>query len=165
VPRHFERARAVGEELAAQGVKFVFRDQLAGGRNLPPGEADCLMVNTTGELRHFYAHATVVFVGKSLTAEGGQNPIEPAALGRAMVFGPNMQNFTAIAEEFVAAQGAVQVADAAALQRELAALLAEPARREELGRKGLEVVRRNQGGIERTARLILSRLAKGGSQQ
>ena len=45
------------------------------------GKAECLLVNTTGELRFFYEHATVVFVGKSLTAVGGQNPIEPGAVG------------------------------------------------------------------------------------
>ena len=57
-------------------------------------------MNTTGELRFFYEHATVVFVGKSLTAIGGQNPIEPGALGKAMVFGPNMQNFADVDAEF-----------------------------------------------------------------
>ncbi len=62
---------------------------------------DCLLVNTTGELKFFYEPATVVFVGKSLTAIGGQNPIEPGALGKAIVFGPNMQNFADITRAFL----------------------------------------------------------------
>ena len=73
---------------------------------------DCLIVNTTGELKHFYEHATVIFIGKSLLAEGGQNPIEAGALGKAMVFGPNMQNFAEIVRSFVAQKAAIQVRDA-----------------------------------------------------
>ena len=51
-------------------------------------------------------------MGKSLTAEGGKNPIEPGALGKAMVFGPNMQNFAEVAGSLVQQNGAVQVRDA-----------------------------------------------------
>ena len=77
VPRHFERGREVGRELQARGVRFAYRNELTASTQYPPDEIECLLVNTTGELRHFYEHATVIFVGKSLTAQGGQNPIEP----------------------------------------------------------------------------------------
>src|SRR5438309_1947017 len=76
-----------------------------------PNELQALLVNTTGELKYFYEHAAVIFVGKSLKAEGGQNPIEPGALGKPVVFGPNMQNFEAIAQSFVSQNAAVQVRD------------------------------------------------------
>ena len=122
---------------------------------------DCLLVNTTGELKYFYEHATVIFVGKSLTAEGGQNPIEPGALGKAMVFGPNMQNFADVVRNFLAQDGAVQVRDAAELEKALADLLAEPARREQLGRNALKVVRENLGAIERTVDMIIEHLDDG----
>ena len=108
---------------------------------------DCLLVNTTGELRFFYEPATVVFVGKSLTAIGGQNPIEPGALGKAMVFGPNMQNFADITRNFVKRDAAVQVADAEDLETALADLLANEARRAELGRNALKVVAENLGAL------------------
>ena len=97
VPRHFERSREVGRRTGTPGLKFVYRNEVTASAQFPAGEVDCLLVNTTGELRYFYEHATVIFVGKSLTAEGGQNPIEPGALGKPMVFGPNMQNFAEIA--------------------------------------------------------------------
>ena len=87
VPRHFERCHELGRKLRERGVKMVYRSQIAPATRFGDGEVECLLVNTTGELRYFYEHATVVFVGKSLTATGGQNPIEPGALGRAMVFG------------------------------------------------------------------------------
>src|SRR5208337_957872 len=132
VPRHFERCREVGQKLRARGVNFFWRSEFSGRTNLSAGDLECLLVNTTGELRFFYEHATLVFVGKSLTAVGGQNPIEPGAAGKAMVFGPNMQNFTDIARNFIARNAAVQVADAEALETVIGELLADGTRREEL---------------------------------
>ncbi len=161
VPRHFERGREVGRELDARGVKFVYRNEVTHSTQLPPGQVECLLVNTTGELRYFYEHATVIFVGKSLTVQGGQNPIEPGALGKAMVFGPNMQNFPEVVPGFLAQGGAVQVRDADELERVLGDLLSDPARREQLGRRALEVVRENLGAIERTVDMIVKHLEGG----
>ena len=155
VPRHFERCRELGQKLRARDVKFFWRSEFSQKTNFGEGELECLLVNSTGELRFFYEHATVVFIGKSLTAVGGQNPIEPGALGKAMVFGPNMQNFADAARSFVAQNGAVQVSDAAALERAVAGLLADEARRAELGRNALKVVGENLGALERTVEMIL----------
>jgi len=107
VPRHFERGKEVGRVLSSTGVKFAYRSELSVNSRYKPGDVDCLLVNTTGELKYFYEHASVIFVGKSLTAEGGQNPIEPGALARPVIFGPNMQNFEAVAKALVDAQGAL----------------------------------------------------------
>lgn len=158
VPRHFERCRGVGRELEARGVKFAYRSELTAHTQHRAGELGCLLVNTTGELRYFYEHATVIFVGKSLTAEGGQNPIEPGALGKAMIFGPNMQNFADVARSFVTQAGAEQVKDAAELEARLAALLADEARRTQLGQNAVKVVRENLGAIERTVDMIVEQL-------
>jgi 3-deoxy-D-manno-octulosonic-acid transferase len=84
VPRHFERAKAVMELLDSTRLKIARRTQLESVQERP----DVLLVDTTGELNAFYEVATVVFIGKSLTAQGGQNPIEPAALGKPIIFGP-----------------------------------------------------------------------------
>jgi 3-deoxy-D-manno-octulosonic-acid transferase len=159
VPRHFERSREVGRELEARGVKFAYRSEILSQEELAPGEIDCLIVNTTGELKYFYEHATIIFVGKSLTAEGGQNPIEPGALGKAMVFGPNMQNFAEVARGFLQQDGAVQVRDAAELEKALGDLLGDEARRAKLGRNALKVVHENLGAIERTVDMIVERLS------
>ena len=158
VPRHFERSRGVGRELEARGLKFAYRSELTAHTQHPEGALGCLVVNTTGELRYFYEHATVIFVGKSLTAEGGQNPIEPGALGKAMIFGPNMQNFADVARSFVTQGGAEQVKDAAELEARLAALLADEPRRAQLGRNAVKVVRENLGAIERTVDMIVEQL-------
>lgn len=161
VPRHFERAREVGRELSALGLNFAYRNELRADACHPPRSFDCLIVNTTGELKHFYEHATVVFVGKSLAAQGGQNPIEPAALGKPVVFGPNMQNFAEAARAFVHGKGARQVKDAAALEQTLGELLDDAQLREELGRRARDIVRQNEGAIHRTADMILQCLDPG----
>jgi 3-deoxy-D-manno-octulosonic-acid transferase len=161
VPRHFERSRDVGRELEARGLRFVYRNELSSATQFAPGEIDCLLVNTTGELRHFYEHATVIFVGKSLGAQGGQNPIEPGALGKAMVFGPHMQNFSEVSRSFLQQGGAVQVRSAAELEETLGELLADESRREQLGRNALKVVQENLGAIERTVDMIIKELEDG----
>ena len=162
VPRHFERCKDLGQKLRSRGVKFVYRNEIFPALKLGPNEVDCLLVNTTGELKFFYEPASVVFVGKSLTALGGQNPVEPGAQGKAIVFGPNMQNFTDITRTFLAKNAAVQVPNAEELERTLAELLANPARRSELGRHALEVVAENLGAVERTVEMMLPYLAQRG---
>jgi 3-deoxy-D-manno-octulosonic-acid transferase len=158
VPRHFERGKEVGKELSDRGIKFAYRTEIGATTQFKAGEVQCLLVNTTGELKYFYEPASVIFVGKSLTAEGGQNPIEPGALGKAMVFGPNMQNFKAIAAAFVGNNGAVQVRDATELQKAFESLLADADRRLELGRNALKVVKDNLGSIDRTVDMIVKHL-------
>lgn len=158
VPRHCERGKEVGRELTARGLKFVYRSEVTANREFAPGSVECLLVNTTGELKYFYEQAAVIFVGKSLTAQGGQNPIEPGALGKAMIFGPQMQNFAAIAASFVAQQGARQVRDAVELEKALAELLADEKLRRELGQNAVKVVEQNKGAIERTVDMIVQHL-------
>lgn len=155
VPRHQERGKEASRDLDAAGVRHVLRGNITASTLHPAGDIQALLVNTTGELKYFYEQATVVFVGKSLTALGGQNPIEPASMGRAVVYGPHMENFEPIATEFAQEQAAMRVADEAGLENALLTLLKDPALREEMGARARQVVRRNQGSIERTADLIL----------
>jgi len=162
VPRHFERCKDIGQTLKARGVKFAFRSEIFAGTHLPPAGLDCLLVNSTGELKFFYEPATVVFVGKSLTAIGGQNPVEPAAQGKAVVFGPNMQNFTDITRSLLRQNAAVQVNSPEELERALGELLADAPRRAALGRAALALVAENLGAVERTVEMILPHLERRG---
>jgi len=158
VPRHFERGKEAGNDVAAQGVRFAYRKDITHQTQFKTGEVDCLVVNTTGELKHFYEHAAAVFVGKSLTAEGGQNPIEPAALGKPMVFGPNMQNFEVIARAFVDQGGAIEVQSAGELEAAFTLLLSDSEKAASYGRNALQVVRQNFGAIEKTVEMIVAQL-------
>ena len=147
VPRHFERASAVLEQLKSTKLKVARRTAMEAA----PENPDVLLVDSTGELKSFFAMATVVFMGKSLTAQGGQNPIEPAAAGRAIVFGPFMQNFRAVVGELLAAKGALQVVDETELAAKIPVLLGNLELREALGAVARGVVEANKGASQRTA--------------
>ncbi|MEJ0090793.1 MAG: 3-deoxy-D-manno-octulosonic acid transferase [Limisphaerales bacterium] len=157
-PRHFERCRELGQKLRARGVKLFSRSEFSSRTNLRSGEVECLLVDTTGELKSFYEPATVVFVGKSLTAMGGQNPIEPGALGKAVVLGPNMQNFEDVTRIFLKQNAMIQAGNAVELEKEIYGLLADEKRRSELGRNALKVVKQNLGALDRTIEIILEQL-------
>lgn len=154
VPRHFERTKEVEDVLKNLGMSYVLRTEIENNPKTaaPP---ECLLVNTTGELRDFYRCATVVFVGKSLTAKGGQNPIEPAALGKPIIFGPNMQNFSAIARAFVENNAAIQVSNIDELEKTVDTLLGDAEQRAQLGENAIKVIQKNSGAVERTVEMIV----------
>ncbi|HEX4084534.1 MAG TPA: glycosyltransferase N-terminal domain-containing protein [Chthoniobacteraceae bacterium] len=153
VPRHVERANEAAAEITEAGLDFALRSA-ESERTIPPG---CLLVNTTGELRAWYELATVVYIGKSLSpaAVGGQNPIEPVFAGKPVLFGPHMENFRAVVSRLVDEKAAIQAPGEAALEAAIGALLRDPAQRETLARRALEIVSAHQGATERTARLAL----------
>lgn len=161
VPRHFERAGDAGRQLDGLGVKFVYRSEVTPETRRPSGDLHCLLVDTTGELKYFYEHASLVFVGKSLAARGGQNPIEPAAFGRAVVLGPNMQNFPDVTRILLTGGGAIQVGDAVGLEQTIRELLGDDARRRQIGANGRRIVVENQGATARTAEMIVRKLDGG----
>jgi 3-deoxy-D-manno-octulosonic-acid transferase len=136
-------------------LKYVYRSEVSFAATPEPGSSDCLLVNSTGELRQFYPHATVVFVGKSLAGRGGQNPIEPAEAGRAIVFGPHMQNFPDIAARLVEAEAAIQVEDEKGLEATFDRLFADESLRSRLGANASKVVETNRGALGRTVEMLL----------
>jgi len=153
-PRHVERTREIEAQMRRLSLTTARRSQGQG-----PAPLDCLLLDTTGELRDWYAIATIVFIGKSLTARGGQNPVEAIVADRPVVFGPQMENFAALARSLVTSGGALQPDDAASLAKMLADLLREPGARERLASQARKVLDPHRGATERTARL-LEKLAK-----
>jgi 3-deoxy-D-manno-octulosonic-acid transferase len=156
VPRHAERRDEVLEEIRRRGMTVVQRSRFPDDAPPPGSRPDVLLVDTTGELRGFYAAADVVFVGKSLTQTGGQNPIEPAKDGKPVVVGPHMENFPAIAQDFLEAGAYAQAKDAAELNVLLRQLLDDRAARERLGRAAAELVARKAGATRLMADRVLS---------
>ena len=116
-----------------------------------------VVLDTIGELAALFDVATVVFVGGSLVKAGGHNILEPAAHGKAVVFGPHMENFADIARTFVDQHGAVQVRSAGELAETLVALLDDPVRRATLGASARAIVEANRGATARTL-AVLARL-------
>ena len=131
VPRHAARGDTIAAELATLGLSVARR-----GKGAAPRPDDAVFLgDTMGEMGLYLALAPSVFVGKSLLHEGGHNPREPALLGRAVLFGPHMENFAAAAAALQQAGGAVTVADEAALAAQLRRLLDSPAIAREMGER------------------------------
>lgn len=151
VPRHFERSGEVVLKLQSLGLRVARRMQ-----NGDVAPADVLVVDTTGELRDWYSCATVAFVGKSLTARGGQNPAEPVSAGVPVVFGPNMSNFATLAAQFVRTGGAFEVQDEESLGRVVSQLLGSPDLRAETAAKASACLDFHQGATRRTCEVLRS---------
>ncbi|MBP2230161.1 3-deoxy-D-manno-octulosonic-acid transferase [Azospirillum agricola] len=111
VPRHAHRGEAIADLMRARGLTVARR---AGGV-LPRPEDSVYVADTMGELGLFYRAAPVVCMGGSFIPHGGQNPVEPAQLGCAVLYGPHMFNFGEITHKLEAAGGALPVADGPAL--------------------------------------------------
>ncbi|MEY2572312.1 MAG: 3-deoxy-D-manno-octulosonic-acid transferase [Verrucomicrobiota bacterium] len=151
-PRHVERVGEIRTRLERLGLNVCLRSE-AG--NKCPAQPDCLLLDTTGELQHWYAVATIVFVGKSLTARGGQNPVEPILAGKPVLFGPHMENFSALAQALIVNRAAVQVRDPNSLQEQIAWLLRDREAAFKLVANALEVLARHTGATERTAAIVM----------
>lgn len=149
-PRHPERFSEVEQIMALAGFKVVRRSCIREASY--PYEA--ILLDTIGELSNIYAAATIVFVGGSLVPTGGHNPLEPAAWGKPVLFGPHMENFLEIAERLLSGGGAVQVNNEAELAKQARALLENRGLYEQMGGKALAVVRANLGATQAVIKVV-----------
>ncbi len=144
-PRHIERTGDVEEAVKRFGFLPI---RLSGSLPLGIGPK-VYILDTIGRLTDFYSIASIVFIGGSLIKHGGQNPIEPAAYGKPVIFGCHMFNFKNVAEAFLAKGAAIRVDDGAELGPVLYNLFADNNKRLELGRAAKAVVIENQGATEK----------------
>jgi 3-deoxy-D-manno-octulosonic-acid transferase len=150
-PRHVERAGEVFRTLEHLDLQVARRSTISSNG----ADFDCLVIDTTGELRNWYSVATVVFIGKSLIAHGGQNPVEAILAAKPVTFGPHMENFIALTNRLVKESGAIQVNSAEELRRAMIDLLGDSELRERLVRNARAVVDVHHGATARTAALII----------
>jgi 3-deoxy-D-manno-octulosonic-acid transferase len=171
VPRHPERFQAVARLLDQSGLRWQRRSEFVG-QAVPDTRINCqakpdprdsqplqqrpriLLVDVVGELGAWWGTARIAFVGGSFGRRGGQNMIEPAAYGAAVSFGPNTWNFKDIVAALLAANAAVQLADAAALENFVRRCLEQPQYAGELGRRAQALVQTQLGATERTRQLL-----------
>lgn len=150
VPRHAERRGEIETLLAASGLRHHFRS-----RGAAAGEADVAVADTTGELARLLALGEIVFVGKTLPPHTeGQTPVEAAARGKAVVFGPGTANFRVIARELIEAGAARRVENLAELISATRELAGDATARAKAGAAGTRWHAGNRGASERTSRLI-----------
>ncbi len=149
-PRHPERFTAVAWLLEKSGFKWRRRSAM-GASPLAPGEI--VLLDTIGELASVYSLAAVAFVGGSLVAAGGHNPLEPAQFGVPVVMGDHYQNFLSIVDDLLD-RDAIRVVLPTELEEEIAALLANPVEAAELGARGQAVFASQAGATGRTVEAI-----------
>ncbi len=153
-PRKPERFDVVAALLTASKIRFVRRSDWTDGA------ADVLLLDTFGELAKLYRYATAAFIGGSLILPtGGHNPIEPAAVGVPVTFGPHMSNFREIAELFLREGGAVESRTAGDVLAFAERMFDDDVARAEAGAKARRTVERNRGAAARTASRIIEMLA------
>lgn len=149
-PRYVERAQKILSLAEAEGFT-------AGLRSVGAPDADLVVLDTIGELSAAYRLATLVFVGGSFTNRGGQNILEPAAQGKPVLFGPNMQNFRDSVEILVG-RGGIQVGDPEQMGRVALELLSRPEKITELGQMARSAIGGIRGAsarnVEHMARLL-----------
>jgi 3-deoxy-D-manno-octulosonic-acid transferase len=150
-PRHVERLQEIRADLGAFPLRVAFTSESLQGDG---AYADCMLLDTTGELQRWYGVATVVFVGKSLTAHGGQNPVEPIFAGKPVVFGPHMENFATLAKKLVSNNGVIQVADTDSLEGAFAELLRDGDARKRLVQNARAALSEHRGATARAAALV-----------
>jgi 3-deoxy-D-manno-octulosonic-acid transferase len=153
VPRHPQRFDEVEKLIAAQGLAVQRRSGLAQDDAVAAG-TQVLLGDSMGEMFAYYAACDCAFVGGSLLPLGGQNLIEPAALGKPVLIGPHTFNFALVTEQAIAAGGAALVADADALMAQTSVLLQNPAQLASMGQKAQAFAAQHRGATPRTIAAI-----------
>jgi 3-deoxy-D-manno-octulosonic-acid transferase len=155
VPRHAERRAEIERLLEGTGLSYHLRS-----RGPAPAEVDIAVGDSTGELRDMTQLADLAFVGKSLAPHTeGQTPVEAAALGKPVLFGPGMANFREIERDLLARGAARTVASPEDLAQQAAALLLDRAARDAISAASAGWRRDNGGGVRRTLEVIREELS------
>lgn len=151
-PRHPERREELSKKLSAQGLSYSLRSNLTE-ENLNP--FDIVVLDSIGELITIYSFSTVAVMGGSFVDRGGQNPLEPISQKVPVLFGPHMENFSAISQMILDANAGYQAGKPEDLVNQITQLLTQPEQRQTMAHNGLELFERNQGTKEILATAIL----------
>ncbi len=146
-PRHMERIDAVVRQAESANFRVV-RRSACEAQTVDATTGDTVVVlDTLGELVSLYRLCTVAFVGGSLVPIGGHNILEPAMFAKPLMFGPHMHHFPDLARMLCAADGALQVADAEDLYRQVTRLLQQPGEAELMGQRARGALQANRGAL------------------
>jgi 3-deoxy-D-manno-octulosonic-acid transferase len=153
VPRRPENFDDTARTILAASMGLVRRSRSTGWEG-PKHQPPVILGDTMGELMKWYGLAHLAFVGRSLVPIGGSNPMEPGALGKALLWGPHMFNFPEEAAALKEAGAAREVAGAADIAAALVDLLTHGERRRQMGEAARAAIRRMQGATARNIDLV-----------
>jgi 3-deoxy-D-manno-octulosonic-acid transferase len=152
VPRHVERRAEITAALNTTGLAPALRS--ISGSSVD-SNAPVFVIDTTGELAAWQHLATLVVVGKSFLAEGGQNPAEAALAQKPVLFGPHMENFTPLVELLLKKKGAQQVENFDELTTACLALLQDAAKAAQMGQSGQRALQAHQGATQKSVERLI----------
>ncbi len=150
VPRHPERFARAAQAAMGAGLRV---ERYSDNADCPE-QTQCFVMDTMGQLMACYAAGDATFVGGSMGEQGGHNVLEPAALGKPVLVGPNTANASDIVTELVNGGAAWRVCDWQQLQRSAETLLKDSSVRQQMGLAGLALMENNQGALGRTLAAI-----------
>ncbi|MFZ1871373.1 lipid IV(A) 3-deoxy-D-manno-octulosonic acid transferase [Serratia sp. D1N4] len=150
VPRHPERFLTAKELTQKSGFSYTTRSS----GEIPSSSTQVVIGDTMGELMLLYGIADLAFVGGSLVARGGHNPLEAAAHAIPVLMGPHIFNFKDICAKLSQAGGLIAVTDVDSLVKEVTTLLTDEDYRRYHGRHAVEVLYQNQGALQRLLQLL-----------
>ncbi|MBN2097721.1 MAG: 3-deoxy-D-manno-octulosonic acid transferase, partial [Candidatus Omnitrophica bacterium] len=163
-PRHIERVAEIEKLITrfgfrAQRVSAIFTTnyELPSFAKASEGRRttnSILILDTIGQLRNLYQLADIVFIGGSLISHGGQNPIEPAYFSKAILFGPDMSNFSSVSETLLKQKAAILVRDAVQLKESCLSLLTDSEMARDLGQRAKQIIEQNRGATFKNLELI-----------
>ena len=154
VPRHKERFERVAELVTEAGLELRRRSKSQQPDSATWRSSEVILIDTIGELRHWWGVADIATVGGSFGDRGGQNMLEPAGYGCAVSFGPNTRNFKEIASRLVDAHAAKRLQDGEELVSFVDRCILEPSYAVSLGRAAQQLVRRHRGAVTRTVETL-----------
>jgi len=156
VPRHRERFDKVATTVTEAGHPLLRKSQAGSECNVATGPETIRLLDTIGELGACWGLADFAFVGGSFGNRGGQNMIEPAAYGAAVMFGPNTRNFRDVVRILQEAEACIELQNEGQLLTTLQDLMQQPEQADSLGRMASAAVIRQQGATNRTTDLLLT---------
>ena len=163
VPRHAERRAEVKAALEHAGFEVVLRSAFAIPRDLTKA---CLLIDTTGELRDWTAHADVIIIGKSFLSNGGQNPCEAILARKPIICGPHMENFQPLAARLIQNGGSILARAPGELTHAIITAL-DPQKSKAMTASASDHLTHHEGATKRIIRLLQNRdssLASGSPQ-
>jgi 3-deoxy-D-manno-octulosonic-acid transferase len=146
VPRHPERFERTTQLAKAAGLRTELRSE---GKSCTE-QAQCFVINAMGELMTYYACADIAYVGGSMGEQGGHNALEPAALGKPVLFGPNMENAKEVTTKLIESKAAIVVNNQIELEQVSNKLFNSTSLQDDMARAGLASVELNRGALDLT---------------
>lgn len=162
-PRHLHRCDAIEGALRGMGLTPVRRSRLPPSGRVWTNAREVVLLDTMGELAAGCELASVVVMGGTFAPIGGHNLLEPAAAGRPVLFGPHIGQWKSIADELVAAGGAIGLTGESELGAALWRVLADGGTQQRMGEAARAYVRSQQGATEK-AMAVITRVMEGSNR-